>query len=99
MREILSNKDNPDPQKLARTAIHLLEQEIHKMGYDIEMGAELEFMVKVKDEFKNEENPLGLPEPVDAKTGDYRVQQLRDYRKRDSLFPDSAYICYSYKET
>lgn len=98
MREILSKTDNPDPQKLARTAIHLLEQEIHKMGYDIEMGAELEFVVKTKDELKNEENPLGLPKKLHFQ-GVYTPQsKLSTNNLKDPLFAGSPYIAFSHKE-
>jgi len=94
----------PDPQKLARTAIHLLEQKIHdEFGYDIEMGAELEFVVKVKENSNNivkeSDNPLGLPRDTEVKKR-YTTQDKRlSYdAAKDSLFPNSPYICYCYKE-
>jgi len=99
MTEKLDHKTKQDPQKLARTAIHLLEQKIHdEFGYDLEIGAELEFVVKAKDEFKDDRNPLGLASADEAKKAGFTPSLHRSHEAKDILFPNNPFVAYCYKE-
>jgi glutamine synthetase len=85
-----------DPNALAKRAITLLERHIQQeFGAQVRMGAELEFTVAHDSAIKN---PLGLPDPKEAKAVGFVPSGKRDLKQRDALFPNSPSVCYSYKE-
>ena len=101
------------PEQKAKAAIKLLEQKIlDDFGYRVNLGAEIEFVVKAKPQF-DQANPLGIPpakmQPTteDLTPQGWRPEAPADPAKRDprmayrddGLFPDSPYICYSYLES
>jgi hypothetical protein len=101
------------PEQKAKAAIKLLEQKIlDEFGYRVNLGAEIEFVVKAKPQF-NRANPLDVPHAkMETTVEDFTPQGWRpeapaDPAKRDPkmayrddvLFPDSPYICYSYLES
>jgi hypothetical protein len=89
-----SERKSTKPVEEAKYIIQRLEQRIAEdFGCDVSLGAEIEFVVKSKDgDVPFKMGPLG----------DYAPQATRSkeqkHKSPDEFFPDSPYVCYSYKE-
>ena len=86
------------PVEQAKDAIALLEKRIaDDFGYYVSLGAELEFVVRAREGVQGE--PLGIRALEPHEQSDHTPQGWRpETQRNDALFPDSPYICYSYRE-